>query len=299
MKISLLTPTYNRANLLPRLYQSIKDNVKYYPDVEWLIMDDGSTHDTQELVLGWQKENKVKIKYYYQSNAGKMMALNNLIEYATGDIIIEIDSDDYLVDRCLKYIDDDYQKIKDDDSIYGLLYLRKFTGSNKDNKLPFEGKTVSLFDLYYKYNYKIFDTTIVFKADIRKKYRHHLERNEKFITEARMYHEIEKKYKGLYPINKEIIVCEYYDDGYTKNILKLFKNNPHGYYEYFKELLSFRTNEIIFKKRIYMIKHYILFCTLTKKRYIKSIKNAKGFLNKLLIIILYFPGKIMTRIKMR
>ena len=72
MKISILTATYNRANLLPRLYESILENNKTYSNFEWLIMDDGSKDNTKEIVTNWQNDNKIDIKYYYQENAGKM-----------------------------------------------------------------------------------------------------------------------------------------------------------------------------------------------------------------------------------
>lgn len=299
MKISILTPTYNRDKLLSRLYKSICGNVKHHKDVEWLIMDDGSTDNTKKTVSKWIKENKIEIKYFYQPNAGKMDALNDLIPYVTGDLVIEVDSDDYLADDCFKAIAADYPKIKKDDSIYGLLYLKKIINSNTDNKLPFEDRVITLFDLYYKYDYKTFDTFIVFKAEVRKKYKHQLEHNEKFITEARMYHKMDKEYRGLYLVNKEVINCEYYDDGYTRNILNIFKNNPYGYYEYFKELLSFDMKFVLFKKRMYMIKHYILFCSLINKGYRESIKNIKGFINKLLVALLYVPGKMMTNKKIK
>ncbi len=299
MKISILTPTYNRDKLLPRLYKSIRENTTQHKDIEWLIMDDGSTDNTKKTVSKWIKENKIEIKYFYQSNSGKMAALNHLVPHVTGDLIIEVDSDDYLTNDCFKGIATDYQKIRKDDSVYGLLYLKKIINSNVDNKFPFENKVITLFDLYYKYDYKTYDTFIVFKAEARKKYKHQLERNEKFITEARMYHKMDKEYKGLYLINKEIINCEYYDDGYTKNILKIFKNNPYGYNEYFKELLSFNMKSVLFKKRIYIIKHYILFCNLINKGYRESLKNVNGYINKLLTALLYVPGKIMTNIKIK
>ncbi len=298
MKISILTATHNRAKLLPNLYKSICDNAKYYDNIEWLIMNDGSTDNTEEVVAKWIKEKKVKIKYYFQENAGKMAALNNLIEHISGDIVIEIDDDDYFISDVFDDIVRDYKKIGNKDC-YGILYLKKLIGVNTDNRFPLENQIVSLYNLYYKYDYKVFDAALTFKADIRKKFKHKLENSEKFASEARMYHEMDKKYKGLYLINREIMVCKYQDDGYSKSIIKLFKNNPYGFYEYFKELLSFDMKGVLFKKRLYMIKHYILFSTLTKKGYIESIKNVSGLFNKLLVLILYIPGKIATNIRIK
>ena len=80
MKISILTATYNRVNFLPKLYETIVNNLKDDIEVEWLIMDDGSTDETKEAVQQFIEENKLEIKYFFQENQGKMQAINNLIE---------------------------------------------------------------------------------------------------------------------------------------------------------------------------------------------------------------------------
>ena len=97
MKISILTPTYNRANFLDRLYASIlinNNNCNNF-EIEWLIMDDGSTDNTRRIVEEYIKERIINIQYFYQENQGKMVAINNLMKKATGDLIIECDSDDF------------------------------------------------------------------------------------------------------------------------------------------------------------------------------------------------------------
>ena len=97
MKISVLTATYNRANLLDKLYASLLINSNNCPDVqlEWLVMDDGSTDNTKRIMEEYCKERLIDIKYFYQENQGKMTAINNLVKVATGDLIVECDSDDY------------------------------------------------------------------------------------------------------------------------------------------------------------------------------------------------------------
>lgn len=298
MKISILTPTYNRAYILGNLYNSLIVNSKTNSDFEWLIMDDGSTDNTKELVQSWIKENKINIKYYYKKNAGKMKALNDLLEYITGDIVLEVDSDDYITDNALEIIKRDYDNLDKSLNIYGIIYPRKLIGSNKSIDKTYENKVMTLFDMHFKYDLD-FDMSITFFANIRKKYTHELENNEKFITEARMYHKMDKDYSGLLVKIDEIIVCEYQNDGYTKNIMKTFINSPYGYYKYFKELLDFNMNKVLFKKRLYILKHYILFCYLTKKTKLECIKGTKGYLNKLLVIILVIPGYITSRKKFK
>lgn len=72
MKLSIITATYNRANYLTKLYESIKSNLKYKLNCEWIIIDDGSTDNTKEKVSKFIEENKIPIKYCYQKNTGKM-----------------------------------------------------------------------------------------------------------------------------------------------------------------------------------------------------------------------------------
>ena len=299
MRISVLTPTYNRSNTLPNLYNSLIKNYKYQKNIEWLIMDDGSTDNTEELVKKWIKENFINIKYYKQNNQGKMAALNNLLEHITGEITIECDSDDYFTDNCFKEVIEKYDLIKDNKKIYGLAFLRITKAKEPIGKYFNEdGQIKKIFDLYFKDDYEG-DTCLIFKSEVRKKYKHELENKERFVTEGRMYHKMDLKYDGLMCFNIPGIVCEYLEDGYTKNIIKIFKNNPYGYYKYYLEMFNFNFEDIPFKKRLHIIKHYILFSCLTNKTRIETIKNTKGKLNKILVSILVIPGYVLTKKRLK
>ena len=298
MKISVLTPSYNRASLLDKLYSSLVKNSKYGIDIEWLIQDDGSTDDTKEVVEGFKKNensSNLEIKYYFQENQGKMVAINNLVERATGDLIVDCDSDDYFTHDAFKEIEKAYeeheQEIKSD-KYYGLCFLKYDQNGNNmgDN---FKNKETTMFDLYFKEG-ETGEKAIVFLSNIRKQYKHELEHGEKFVTEARMYHKIDEKYKMIC-VNKPIMICEYQEDGYTKNIKKQFIENKYGYFEYFKEIMQKDMKDVLFSKRMYAIKHYILFGYLTKAK--KTLKNVKGFQNKLLYILLYIPGRVKSKMK--
>lgn len=150
MKISVLTPTYNRAGLLNRLYTSLIVNSKYNVQIEWLIMNDGSTDNTEKLVYEYISQKIVNIKYYEQENKGKMQALNRLMECATGDIIVECDSDDYFTDDAFYIIKKAYEDTKKQENIYALCFLKyDQNGNNIGNDLNDKEKT-TMFDLYFK-----------------------------------------------------------------------------------------------------------------------------------------------------
>ncbi|MBQ6816818.1 MAG: glycosyltransferase family 2 protein, partial [Bacilli bacterium] len=73
--LTIFTPTYNRKQTLPKLYDSLTKQTNN--NFTWLIVDDGSSDGTEELIRAWQTESKIKIEYIYQTNAGKMQAHNN------------------------------------------------------------------------------------------------------------------------------------------------------------------------------------------------------------------------------
>ena len=291
MKISILTATYNRANLLPQLYESIVNNLNEEIDIEWLIMDDGSTDETKTVIDGFIAENRVEINYFSQENQGKMQAINNLIKEANGDLIIECDSDDYFSQDAFQIIRKAFEENKEDiQNSYGLCFLKYDQNGNNMGK-EFSQKYTTMFDLYFKLG-EDGEKALVFNPEIRKKYKYELENGERFITEARMFHKMDEKY-NIICINKPIMICEYQNEGYTRNINEQFTENPYGYFNYFKEILQKNMKGVTFRKRLYAIKHYILFATLTKQKDI--IKEPNGILNKLLVFVLYIPGKLTTK----
>lgn len=293
MKISVLTSTYNRANLLDKLYTSllINSNSCREVSIEWLIMDDGSTDNTREVVDGYIKENILEVKYYFQENQGKMTAINNLIRKCTGDIIIECDSDDYFTKGAFKAIEESIKQCKDIGNIYALVFLKyDQNGKNMGNEFKENNHTSKMFDLYFKEGITG-EKALVYNAKIRKQFKYEVENNEKFVTEARMHHKMDLQYE-VRCFNIPIMICEYKKDGYTKNINKQFSQSPYGYYEYFREIFNQNMKNVKLNKRMYAYKHYVLFSVLTKQK--NPIKKINGLFNKLMIAILYLPGKIVT-----
>ena len=102
--ISILTATYNRAEYLKRAYLSILANSKSGEKIEWLIMDDGSTDNTREVVNKMVENENLSINYYYQKNMGKMAAINHLTSIATGEYMMDLDSDDMLSENAIETI---------------------------------------------------------------------------------------------------------------------------------------------------------------------------------------------------
>ncbi len=288
MKLSILTATYNRAEYLPKLYESIKENLKYNLTPEWIIVDDGSNDKTKQIIRQFIDENKVIIKYIFQQNKGKMAAINEAVKLATGDLIIDCDSDDYFLENSFDIIEKNANKLLKNENLYGLVFLKKEEdGTISGKEFNTKEHITTMFDLYFKEDIQG-EKILVYNSKIRKLFCHEQEEGENFITEARMYHKMDKKYK-LLAINEPIEQGSYKEDGYTKNINKTFLESPNGYYMYFKELLEKDMNGVKLNKRLYAIKHYILFSYLTKNGF--DNKFIKDKLNKVLYTFLYIPGK--------
>ena len=239
MKISILTPTYNRANLLDKLYASILINSNNCSDceVEWLVMDDGSTDKTKKLVDGWISEGKLEIKYMYQKNAGKMAAHNLGVKECDTELFLCCDSDDWMAENSIKTALDfwnAYQK-----ELSGMvgpkrLHQKELSGmvGPRDNKksetnsletLPKNEKTDTLSGLYKKGYFG--ETALFFKTSVIRQYPFPVIDGEKFIPEGYVYRQLDDKYELLiYPAY--CMDCEYQEDGYTNNGLKLRVNNP-------------------------------------------------------------------------
>ena len=253
MKLSILTATYNRAEFLTRIYENILNN-KSNLEIEWIIIDDGSTDNTKEIV----KKFNTNIKYIYQDNSGKMKALNNGIKKTTGDLIVDCDSDDYFSTDAFIIIEKNAQKLMQDKELYALCFLKKDTKGNiSGKKFTKNYQKTTMFDLYFKQEIGG-EKILVFNSNIRKKFKHELEKDENFITEARMYHKMDKDYKILC-VNEAIEIGEYREDGYTKNISKTFKTCPKGYYKFFKEILQKGLKGVSLLKKIYVIKNFLYF----------------------------------------
>jgi glycosyltransferase involved in cell wall biosynthesis len=98
--ITVLTPTYNRAHLLGRVYESLL--AQTFPRFEWIIVDDGSQDDTEMLVKSWIDEGTLQILYRRQANLGQYAAVNRGVELARGEFTTTVDSDDWLVPDALE-----------------------------------------------------------------------------------------------------------------------------------------------------------------------------------------------------
>ena len=100
--LTIFTPAYNRAYTLHKCYESLKSQTNL--EFKWLIIDDGSTDNTRELVHKWMEERELEIIYHYQENQGMHGAHNAAYELIDTELNVCIDSDDYMPNDAVEKI---------------------------------------------------------------------------------------------------------------------------------------------------------------------------------------------------
>lgn len=233
--ITVFTPTYNRAYILERCYLSLKNQT--YKDFTWLIVDDGSTDETEKIINKWKNEANIKIIYYKKNNGGKSSAHNLGVKKTETDLFVCVDSDDYLVETAIEKILKLWNEYGNNSSISGIVAL-KGHNANEPMKsyMPNNIKQAKLFHLYFKYGFKG-ETMLVYKTEILKQYMFPKIDGEKFVPEAYIYDKIDKSY-DLILMNEVLYVCDYLEDGYSKNVKKIISENPKGYALFYRDRLE-------------------------------------------------------------
>ena len=235
-KLAIFTPTFNRVYVLSRLYDSLCAQI--CQDFEWLIVDDGSTDNTRELIEEWLKEKKIDIRYVYQDNSGKMMAHNRAVQETQTELFMCVDSDDYLcsvqvVGDIISFWDNHSKKLNDD--ICGIIAFKEI--GQKRMAFP-EGMNIAHLSELGDKGFKG-ESALVFRRDVLEHYPFPYFAGEKFITDVYIYDQIDQKYKFmLYPYYAQH--CEYHEDGYSHNYMKLLFDNPQGFRAYHNQCVSFR-----------------------------------------------------------
>ena len=286
MKITVFTPTYNRAYIIENLYRSLQR--QSFRDFEWVIVDDGSSDNTEELVNGWKNENDFPIIYFKQPNGGKCSAINTGLDLAKGELFFTVDSDDYLTDDALEKVAKWESQLGDKTEFCGFAGNLGISESETPNTI-FEGEYFegTALDRYGKIDG---ERAIVFYTEIHKKYKYPVFQTEKFMTEAVVYNRMAHDGYKMRFYNDIIWIYEYKEDGLTKAGNKLFINNPYGYGLWLKEKSKFTGEGLIKRLKLY----YTFTCDLSYKYDTKLIAEAIGaprFLISSIVLIRKILGK--------
>lgn len=222
MLVTVATPTYNRATLLPRLYQSLCKQT--CTDFEWLIVDDGSTDGTEETVRNFIIEGNIPIRYFRKPNGGKHTAINLAVREAHGELFFIADSDDWLPDSAIEDVLEEFSSINDDD-FCGVCGLDKYAdGIIVGSGLPCSAIDESPNNIRGKWKVTG-DLKEVFRTDIMRLFPFPEIPGERFCPEILIWNRIGIKYKLRY-FNKPIYIVEYQPNGLTKGITLARMKSP-------------------------------------------------------------------------
>ena len=239
MLITVFTPTYNRAHLLPRLYESLCQQT--FKDFEWVVVDDGSVDGTKRLSLFLpQREGTFfPIRYFYQENGGKHRAINRGVKEANGELFLILDSDDTLPPHSLEIINRYYQQIKDDMSFGGVCgYMAHHDGTIIGHGCDVQILDANSIDLRFKYHVQG-DMLEVFRTTVMRDYPFPEIDGEKFVSEALVWNRIARKYL-LRVFHEVVYFRDYIDGGLTDKIVKIRMNSPIASMMTYAELNKYR-----------------------------------------------------------
>lgn len=232
--VAILTPTYNRAHLLPRLYESLSAQTD--KGFTWYIVDDGSTDNTEQICKTFVLDG-ADIVYIKKENGGKHTAINTAMETICEPLTFIVDSDDYLSADAVETIISDYERCQGNQNIAGMSYYRAH----------FDGVIIgdAFLSDYFESNYITYiinqqikgDKAEVFKTEILKQIPFPVHGNERFCSEAVVWMEIAKRYDFLYR-TKAIYFCEYLSDGLTKQGGRRVVENPRAYIDHANAMMS-------------------------------------------------------------
>lgn len=224
--LTVFTPAYNRAHTLDRTYKSLcSQNIKNFI---WLIIDDGSTDNTKDLIEMWKKqENGFEIRYIHKQNGGMHTAHN--VAYENIDTILNVcvDSDDCLAEGAVEKIYLKWEEIKNT-NYAGMIGLDSdFNGDVIGTAFPKGMKETTLSEYYAKGGKG--DKKLVYRTDIINEFPPYpVFESEKYVGLDYKYRLIDQQYM-LATMNEVLCNVEYQQDGSSATMWKQYKLNPKGF----------------------------------------------------------------------
>lgn len=286
-QFTIFTPAYNRANTLERLYQSLLK--QDHKDFEWLIVDDGSRDQTEELVTSFKKEQKLTITYFKQKNSGKHVAINKGLDLARGKWFFIVDSDDFLPKKSLTIVLEYVNKITDETVIGVVGLMENLQGEIIGNGFNNNDQIIisNLIERRNKYNIQG-DLAKVIQTDFFREFKFPVIENEKFVAESLVWNRMAEKYSFLY-FNEVVYVADYQEDGLSSQSIVNRRRNPKYATLLYKELTKNTKNKGLFKVKSSI--NYWRFAFCKKESLFKLFKNSG---NMFLSVLTIWPGIILN-----
>ena len=240
-EITVFTPAYNRGYIIGNVYKSLL--CQTYKNFEWLVIDDGSSDNTEDIVNTFILENKIDITYIKKENGGKHTAWNMTIEKAKGRIMMSVDSDDYLTDQALERIMYWEGTLTEKKVFAGVSGLKIFPSGNIiGGKGKYKNGYVDATNLERKKFKLNGDKAEAYYTDVLKKfYPIPVFAGENFVSEGVLWNRVAYGGYKIRWFNEGIYVAEYLEDGLTRNARAKMLENFKGYICWRKELIDMQS----------------------------------------------------------
>ena len=278
--VTFFTPTYNRAHILHRCYESLCAQPDY--DFKWLVVDDGSTDNTGEIVSEWiKREQRFEIRYIHKENGGLHTAFNVAVEEADTELFVCFESDDIFTPEAMPIIKKNWEIFKDSECVGFITLCRDLEGNLLGGRFPDGLKTV----WYHNHRrYARGDKQYVFRTEALKKvFPMKAFPGEKYFDPKYSFFSLDKI--GPLGVTNDIFdLVDYQPDGLTNTVIKHYYNSPNSFAEYRKLYMQLpdRSAKYIMRQNI----HYVASCCLAGK-----LKDAvKESPRKGYTILAFLPG---------
>lgn len=227
--LTIITTTYNRAYCIGQVYESLKR--QDCDDFCWLVVDDGSTDNTREVIAGYIAEGLVEIEYIYQPNKGMTGARNTAYNACKTELNTIIDSDDWLADGAVRRIIDFWNANRRDD-LAGIMALDvNPRGEVIGTAFPPGLKETTVMEVFGRYKVQG-DKKLVFRTDISRLYPYPEIPGENFFPPSYKFFQIDRDYKMLV-LNEGICVVDYNDDSMSFDKMAQYRRCPQGFAMYY------------------------------------------------------------------
>lgn len=223
--LTIFTPTYNRATTLHLCYESLcRQTCK---DFKWLVIDDGSTDNTRELLEKWKKEDIITISYFYQENQGMHGAHNAAYRVIDTELNTCIDSDDYMPDDAVEKIVT-FWKQHGSKEVAGIIALDvDFDGKLIGTDFPKGAARTTLSGFYRRGGRG--DKKLIYRTEVINSYPEYpLFKGEKYVSLGYKYELIDQDYE-LLTMNEPVCCVNYMADGSSMNMFRQYIRNPQGF----------------------------------------------------------------------
>ena len=284
--VTFFTPTYNRAHILSRCYESLCSQHSF--DFKWLIVDDGSTDHTNELVKEWIKEeNRFSIRYIYKENGGLHTAFNRAVEETDTELFVCFESDDIFTPDAMTIIENTWSEIRNSSCVGFITLCKDPDGNLIGTKFPDNVKTT-----LYREHRRIAggDKQYVFRTEsLKKVFPMPSFPGEKFFDPKYRFFALDDI--GPLEVTNEVFdIVDYQPGGLTNTMMRQYYNSPNSFAEYRKLYMQLpdRSFKYIMKQNI----HYVASCCLAGKSG-KAVKESprKGY-----TIAAFIPGIVWAGI---